>query len=283
MKKIFALCATGLLALMFTGCFEVKESYTIREDGTGTIVQDIEMGKMFEMIQAMAGDKEDLKKDPDLSKKIDTVFGFAGFADTSTAVPAAYKSMIAQGTMGLKMDIEKNLFNIKLSFPYSNLELLNDYFDPEKSETFGLAIENAFKGMEGKAPSLLGGNEFGAEEEEKEVEEEEEKGEKKSGMFSDLDRMKSFYITSVNKEGIKRTVKEGAIAVLKSQEMQQASGMIEMMGGMNVTTSFSLPRPAKKVEGKKAVLSADKKTLTVTYSLSEVLTDPQAGAFSVEY
>ena len=56
-----------------------------------------------------------------------------------------------------------------------------------------------------------------------------------------------------------------------------------MMGDMIYTTTIVLPRPATKVEGSNAKLSADKKTLTIKASINEALEKPELLEYLVEF
>jgi hypothetical protein len=56
-----------------------------------------------------------------------------------------------------------------------------------------------------------------------------------------------------------------------------------MLGKINVTTKFMLPRPAKKAEGKNLKLSDDKKTVTVICPVSDIYTAPRNFEYKIEY
>jgi hypothetical protein len=56
-----------------------------------------------------------------------------------------------------------------------------------------------------------------------------------------------------------------------------------MMGDMTYKTIIMLPKPAKKYNGKEVQASADKKILTFTTSLTDMLNRPEAAEYNVEY
>ena len=71
--------------------------------------------------------------------------------------------------------------------------------------------------------------------------------------------------------------------VQNDSTMQMLQQMSLMMGDMTYKTIIVLPKPAKKYTGKEVQASADKKTLTFTTSLTDMLNRPEAAEYNVEY
>jgi hypothetical protein len=63
-------------------------------------------------------------------------------------------------------------------------------------------------------------------------------------------------------------------------QMKQAGDM-----GMELpyTLTIHLPRPAKKITNSFAKLSADKKTVTLTYNITDLLDHPEKFEYTIEY
>ncbi len=59
--KAFKILLSCLFALFLTGCFEMNEEISVRENGAGELKVSMDMGKMLEMMQAFMS-PEDLEK-----------------------------------------------------------------------------------------------------------------------------------------------------------------------------------------------------------------------------
>jgi len=61
MKKISWI--VGLLMLVgFSGCFDTVDEFTIAENGSGTFVNSLDMGKIFGLAKTMGGGNEEMKE-----------------------------------------------------------------------------------------------------------------------------------------------------------------------------------------------------------------------------
>ena len=98
-----------------------------------------------------------------------------------------------------------------------------------------------------------------------------------------------------DKDGLTFTAKDGVIENLydstkhivteEDEKMMQSFDMIKsMLGEMPIKVIYNLPRPSKKVTGKaKTEISADKKKVTISYDLLDVMKDPSLQSYKIEY
>ena len=89
MKKISWIA--GLFVLVFfSGCFDTVEEYTIAENGSGTFVNNLDMGKMLGLAKTMGGGDE-MKEFEKLN--IDTLINLKDLKDSMTKLNDAEKTI----------------------------------------------------------------------------------------------------------------------------------------------------------------------------------------------
>jgi hypothetical protein len=59
--------------------------------------------------------------------------------------------------------------------------------------------------------------------------------------------------------------------------------MEEMMSSVKMNSVIKLPRPAKAVQGEKVKLSNDKKTVTINCTMKDILANPKAVEYRIQY
>lgn len=262
MKKLTFLFLILCIAIGFTGCYEMSEEYTIAADNSVVFDMNMDMGKLFEMVAAMGGEEE-MKNNPEFAKMQDTTIYFKSFTDTASELSAEQKALLENGKMTMKMKMEEKIFKMNFQFPYKTLADLNKTWDPANQESFAKVMNKVL--------------------DQKKEEGEEEEGEKKE--LDKLNMLQNIYKTNFTNGKIERTLlDESAIEKLKSDEsFAQMQQMSAMLGAVKISTIIRLPRPAKKTTGEAVELSADKRTVTIKYSLDKMIEDPKSGAFTLEY
>lgn len=261
MKKLTTLLLILCIAIGFTGCYEMSEEYTISADNSVVMDMNMDLGKLFEMVAAMGGEEE-MKNNPEFAMLKDTTIYFKSFTDTASGLTAEQKALLENGKMTMKMKLEEKLFKMNFHFPYKSMADLNKSWDPANQESFAKMMNNVFDKK----------NEEGEEEEEKKE-------------LDKINMLQNIYKTNFTNGKIERTIlDEAAFEKLKSDEsFAQLQQMSAMLGAVKISTIIKLPRPAKKTTGEAVQLSADKRTVTINYSLDKMIEDPKSGAFTLEY
>jgi hypothetical protein len=116
MKKISWLAALVVLVL-FCGCFDTLEEVTITENGSGTFVNSLDMGKMLGLAKTMGSGNDEMK---DLDKlKMDTIINLKDIKDSLKNLNAAEKNIAATGTLKIQLDASDEKMNFTFTFPFS--------------------------------------------------------------------------------------------------------------------------------------------------------------------
>src|SRR6187401_71384 len=109
----------GLLMLVvFSGCFDTVDEFTIAENGSGTFVNSIDMGKMLGLLQTMGGGNDEMKEFEKL--KMDTVVYLKDIKDSLKNLNDAEKKIAATGKLRVQINAKENELNFTFTFPFSN-------------------------------------------------------------------------------------------------------------------------------------------------------------------
>jgi hypothetical protein len=271
MKKI-SWIAGLLMLVVFSGCFDTVDEFTIAENGSGIFINSLDMGKILGLAKTMGGDSDDMKE---LEKhKTDTVVNLKDIKDSLKNLTAAEKKIASTGTLRIQLDGKDDKLNFTFTFPFSNtseIAPIQKVLKKAKSNIIDEIMTNVM-GMDNKKED---GNKnkglFGNEED---VEQPEEMG-------ANLDQ----YYTSVYEKGkfTRKLNKEKYATVSDDKMLKSMQEMAQMGMTVNMKTVINLPKPAKKAEGKGVKLSADKKKITMEGTLDDFFEDGSYFEYNIEY
>ena len=268
MKKI-SWVAGLLMLLVFTGCFDTVEEFTIAENGSGTFVNTLDMGKILGLAKTMGAGNDEMKDFEKLKK--DTVVYLKDIKDSLKNLTAAEKKIAATGTLRILVDAKEDKLNFTFTFPFSNTSEIapiqsilkkakDDVLDNTMTKLMG---EEANKKNDG----FLGGNE--------------EDSDQKEGMGANLDQ---YYTTVYEKGKLSRKLNKEKYANVSDDKMLKSMQEMAQMGmSVNMKTVINLPKPAKKAEGKGVKLSEDKKKITIEGTLDDFFEDGSYFEYNIEY
>lgn len=250
-----------LLPLAMISCTDTREELEIKGDGSGTLVMKTDLSKMLEMVKGF-GDNNDLSKDG-LDKAIDTTMLMKDYVDTAKNITPEQKQLLHNGKVHVVMNVKENIGKIDMNFPFASADKLQQLYASLNSSTGGL--KNLFGGAGKVLPN--GGSED-------------------QGSDAGMPQIASVYDITV-KEGLysRKVNKQRYDAFAQSMKLDDLKQLGGSMGSMNMdyTLSLKLPRPIKRVSNSKAILSADKKTVTLAADLMETFQHPELLSLEVEY
>ena len=248
-----------LLPLAFISCTDTREELEIKGDGSGTLVMKSDLSKMLEIVKGFAGEN-DLAKDG-LDRPLDTTMMMKDYIDTAKDVPADKKELLRNGKVHVVMNVKESIGKFDMNFPFTSTDKLQQLYASLNSSSGGL--KNLFDGMGKNLPK--GGSE--------------EQGNDKS-----MPQIASVYDITV-KDGLysRKVNKERYDAFTSAMKLDELKQMGSMLGAMDYTLSVKLPRQIKKVSNSKAILSSDKKILTLKTDLMETFEHPELLALDIEY
>jgi hypothetical protein len=258
-KSLLLISFTLLTAFFLTGCLDSQEDVTIQADGSGVYKNSVDMSGLFDMLQMAAmmdtSANGQLKKYSD--KNIDSSFSMGTFTDTSSALTPEEKALLKNGTVHININQEDKRFKIDMTYPFKKVDDLQKILELQKSKK-GF---NPFR-QAGESPALAG-----------------------LGQDSDGDMSSPFEgVDIVYQNGlIERKVKKKTDSTNNSETGNQLKQMGDMLEGVTFSTVIHLPRPVKNSSGEKISVSDDKKTVRMKYNLADMMKNPNALEFKIEY
>jgi hypothetical protein len=204
----------------------------------------MEMGEMASMLSTMGStDKSSSKKN---KEKMDSSFTFASTVDTIKSLSVEQKRILGKAGGKMHVDEANGELWIEMKFPFANakeFELIQESMNNNNTKDFGVLDK------------LLGGKSKGMDLEEGENEN------TKRGMPMG----KTWYTltdNSITRKTIPAPVEPKDEKEQTKDEKEEAmmKKMMAMME-MNMNFTLNLPKPAKKVDAKDAIVSDDKKQI----------------------
>lgn len=257
MQKLLLLLSATLL--FFTSC-SMHEEIDLSKEGNGHYQISMDMSAMLEMMKSMGGGEK--MPDSIANEKKDTTFSMATLIDSSGGnFTTEEKAYFYNGTMNVKLDMQANKMDMIMKFPVKNAMDLNKFFGVwarvdslnkiKKQEQQAAADNN-------EMPNPLAGGGM-------------------SGLTNNLPvKPKPYIITDTSIERVEQSKEE-----VMEDLGEQGQGAAMFLNQVTLMTTIKLPRPAKKLEGKNARLSDDKKSIFLSASIQDMMDDPKAATFKV--
>lgn len=256
MRKFWTWIVVAFVTI-FAGCYEINEEITINDNGSGTYITKMDMSALIQMMQSMASEEEIAKSG--LNRAIDTVINLKSIMDTAKDVSPEQRRLFQDGTMKMKVDLEKSIFTADVRFPFKSLNDLQLLMSGSGSG----GLSEVFKQVFVKKDSAQGGPSM------------DEQG---------LDQINNVFDVTVSKSKISRKLNRQRFdSLMAKPELAQARQMIG--GGFEImyTSTIKLPRAVKKSDNTMIQLSADKRTVTMKYDLMKMFETPEKFAYTIEY
>jgi hypothetical protein len=247
-----------IAALLFLSSCSMHEEIDLAKEGNGFYKIDVDMSQMMAMIKSMSGEKI---PDSVSNRVMDTVYSLKEMIDSSGGVfTAEEKAYFNNGTMHVKMNMPDNKMSVVMQFPVKNAADLKKFFAVyDKVDS----LNKLKKQQQKEAEAAAGPN---------------DQLDPTQGMMNGGLPFKRtpYVITDTSIERI-------ALSREKMQEQmgEEMKGAEMFMSQMNMMVTIKLPRPAKRLEGKNAKLSDDKRSVFLSSSLSEMMDDADANTFKV--
>jgi hypothetical protein len=221
---------------------------------------DIDMSGMFVMMDMMKAEDSSFNKEliPTDRKSFDSVTYFKSFVDTASNLTAEEKALLRNATAHIKMNEKEKEFKIKLTYPFVKMADISKIITLNGSEKGRNSIQKILKENSGAQEGL-------------------------NENPGTPDYNDSYQVTY--KDGLlERKLKPEKLKELQEQlKVAGENGMEEMISSVKMNNIIQLPRPAKSVQGAKAKLSADKKTVTINCTLKDLLANPKAVEYRIQY
>lgn len=261
MKRFLVRCfAVGLIASLFSGCFDTTEELTIAENGSGTYKVAMDFSGLFDMFEAMKA--MDTSGNADLGfpkERKDSTVHLRDYADTATALTAEQKALFKNATVNVVMDEKEKEFKMGINMPFEKISDVEKLIRLMGSEQGSGMLSGVLKRSSMDSSAANDG--------------------------TNMPDLNTFYDMTVTKNNIERKLNKVKYDSVMQQYGGQlpAEGMGDMFSNITLNTVIHLPRAVKTITSAKSVLSDDKKTITIKATLEDLLKNPQAYTYRIEY
>ena len=258
MKQFLLVIASVFL---LTSC-NFTEEITFNPDGSGEFIMNYDMSEVMKMMEQMGGGKKDDGKE---KMKMDSVMYFKDMlvekADSIATLPLEEQKKLKNLediVIKMKMDEETGLFDIGFGSTFTNLKELPEALAKIEEAKKMNSENNAQMGKMGESAVAKASED----------------------VFEYVDFTYDGKIFSRTiKEGYKQSKED--LETLNA-EISQMGDSKEMFEAMSYTLVYNFPKNVKSVTNKNAVISDDKKTVTLKMNFIEMIKSPEQMALDVE-
>lgn len=262
MKRLIGVFAIIGLTIL-SGCFDTVEETTLNDDGSGTVVSSIDMGKMFSALAAMGGD-EKMKEAEKIS--IDTTIQMKSIKDSIKNLSDVEKKLLEKGTAHLIMSIKDEKFSVSFTVPFLKPSEITAVHEVLKKSN-GKIMEKVMEKIMPEEEKNKNGMDMGG-----------------MGEKDGTPDLSGYFQTTYEKNKLTKKInKEKFAKVDEDASLKSLKEMGQMGMPMSFKTVINLPKPAKKANGKGITLSDDKKTVIVEGTLDDFFEDPSQFEYEIEY
>jgi hypothetical protein len=148
------LLALGTFIFCLTGCFDLTETFNVKDDGSGTYELKMDMSRAFAMLAMM---KQGALTDGKVSKKMDSVIYYKSFIDTVSNMTAEEKAAFKNGYANIHMNEEEGDMYVNMHFPFANgkeLSVIQKALSKSGNGSIMDAVGNALKKGDGSSNEI---------------------------------------------------------------------------------------------------------------------------------
>ncbi len=260
--KNLKFAAAFLFAAALSSCIDTEEKIVLNADNSGTYSMTIDLSRMLTMAASMGTDKADSGK---VKEKKDTTVYLKDIVDTADNLTAEEKALYREGVIQVKLDEAKNEMIIVMNAPFKNTAGLTE-------------IKNNFSKVMNKLKAFE--KVTGEKEKTGEGDDDMKIGSKSSNPVGD---QFTFFAGDGRISNTITNIDSFKANVAADSTLGMITQMTSMTGDFNYRTVIVLPKAVKKYDGPGSTISNDKKTITFSTTLTEMLEHPEKVSYRIEY
>ena len=256
MKKLYPVAFLLLLICCLTSCVDIEESYSFKADGSCSVVYGFDMSHAVSILKNLVSDS--LQATPQFSMVKDTTLNFYSALPDSTQqkLTPDEANMAKSSNLAVKMNLKESIMKINISHVAKNYADLQYYLDHISKISMNSHLGDV------------------------------DKGNSAAGLKFDTQQImagEDYYVYEVTPNKFYRIidkVKFNAFLKKTSSTLAMAKAMLIDMP-YKVVLNFA--RPVKKIDSKQAILSADRKHVTLITNMDEMIKNPSIMNLKIEF
>jgi len=254
MKKCYLLFLL-LIALCFSSCVDIEEHYDFKADGSVKVVYGFDMSKAVSVLMNLMTDS--VRETPQFAMVKDTTLNFyTALPDTTQLKMSTEEYKMAKSSdLNIKMDLNKNIMKVNISHVAKNSNELEYYLEHISKISLGNQVNNVaktskdIKGFD--AQQLVAGQDY--------------------------------YDYKVTPHKFYRIIDKDKFNAFLKKTSSTLSMAKAMLIDMPYKLVLNFAKPVKKVTNPKAILSADRRTVTLKTDMNEVIKNPSLMNLEVDF
>lgn len=254
MKKI---CFPVVLLLLFSlsSCMDIVERYDFKADGSCNVVYDFDMSKAVSVLMNLMTDS--LRSTPEFAMVKDTSLNFYSILPDSTLSKMSVDevTMAQSSNLNINMNLQKNLMKVSLSHQAKNATDLQYYLEHiahiTNSGGISAIAKSTKKGPAFDPQQLISGEDY---------------------YNYEITPHKFYRIIDISKfqAFLKKT--QATFAMAKAMLIETPYKLV-----------LNFAKPVKKINNPKAVLSADRRRVTLKTNMDEIIKNPASVNLKIDF
>jgi len=254
MKKIYFL---GLFFVMlcFSSCVDIEEHYDFKADGACNVVYSFDMGKAVSVLINLISDS--VKETPQFSLVKDTTLNFySALPDTTQQKMTMEETTMAKtSSLSVKMDLKKSIMKVSVNHLAKNAADLDYYLKHLSKISMNSQINQVTKNK--KTPGGFDAQQLVAGED--------------------------YYNYEVSPHKFYRIIDKAKFNAFLKKTQSTFAMAKAMLIDMPYKVVLNFAKPVKKVGNPKAILSADRKTVTLVTNMDDVIKNPTVMNLKIDF
>jgi hypothetical protein len=256
MKKLYPFAFLLLFICCLTSCVDIEESYNFKADGSCSVVYGFDMSHAVSILKNLVSDS--LQNSPQFSMVKDTTLNFYNALPDSTQekLTAEEANMAKTSNLGVKMDLKQSIMKISISHVAKNYADLQYYLDhiskiSMDSHLGGVNKSSSATALKFDTQQIMAGEDY--------------------------------YVYEVSPHKFYRVIDKAKFNAFLKKTSSTLAMAKAMLIDMPYKVVLNFAHPVKKIDNKYAILSADRKHVTLTTNMDEVIKDPNIMNLKIEF
>jgi len=254
MKK-FNILFILLIMFCFTSCVDIEEHYDFKLDGSCNVVYGFDMSKAVSVLMNIMTDS--VKETAQFGMVKDTTLNFySALPDSTQLKMTAEEINMAKGSnLAIKMDLKKSIMKVSINHLAKNAADLQYYLQHISKISMGNQLKNVTKNNKQTAG-------FDAQQ---------------------LVAGQDYYSYDVTPHKFYRVIDKAKFNAFLKKTASTFAMAKAMLIDMPYKVVLNFAKPIKKVNNPKAIVSADRKRVTLIADMDEVIKDPSVMNLKIDF
>jgi hypothetical protein len=254
MKKLYYLFLFFIL-LCFSSCVDIEERYDFKTDGSCNVVYGFDMGSAVSVLMNLMTDS--VKETPQFSLVKDTTLNFYTALPDSTQQKMTLEeaNMAKSSNLAIKMDLKKSIMKVSINHYAKNSADL-DYYLKHLSK---ISMDRQLSPVTKTTKNVKG---FDAQQ---------------------LVAGEDYYSYEITPHKFYRVIDKAKFNAFMKKTSSTFAMAKAMLIDMPYKVVMNFAKPVKKVNNPKAIVSADRKHVTLVTTMDDVMKNPSVMNLKIDF